>query len=400
MKTFRPSVSGRLTTAILAVVLISLAACSSTAASKGDAKSVIKIGYIAEVTGPESPGTNASVTAAQARVKATNAAGGVAGHRLDLIVTDDQSTPQGALAAAQSLVSQGVVGVLSTGTVVEGAAQQYLSENGIPMAAIDADPATIADPNVYSPLGSSGPSVPANASLGQFLSGLGVTKVAGVAWGDAAAAVSLMEAPLNAAQAVGVKTVLRDLSPTLTTVDFIPDALKIKSSGAQAVFAAMATSSDVALAQAMAQQSVRLKAQVYAATVYEQAETAQPALNGAYIQAWFAPVELNTSAVRQYVSTLDRYARGTFGGLHATLAYVDTDLLVAGLQAITSGSYTAKSLGAAIRTLRHYTGAGLIPRPIDFAVSNTNSVNLQRCYWYPRIKNGQFVITSSKPVCG
>lgn len=402
------------TTVAIAVSLLA-AACSSgrhsttgSTASPSTATAVntqlpsVKIGMITALTGPIAPGDAAAVAAAQARVKLANAQGGAGGHQVDLVVADDTSTAQGALTAVQSLISKGVVGIIELDPVTyPGAAEQYTLAHHVPVAGVAIGP-EVTDANFYSILGATGPTVPQSTSLGVFLKSLGVTKIAGVAWGSLAAAVALLQGPLKAAGTVGVQTVLTDLSPAPTTTDFTSDALKIKSSGAQSVYTAMGLASNLALASALNQQGVHLPGQVYGASVYEASVLSSPsesALEGAYIQYWFAPVELESSATKAYTSTLDKYAPGTFGGEYETIGYVGADLLIHGISSA-QGTVSASSVGTAIGGTSDYTGAGLIPEPINYTISRTDPANVEKCFWYPQIKNKQFVITASHPICG
>jgi branched-chain amino acid transport system substrate-binding protein len=379
---------------------VAAAATTNVEASSGPP---IKIGFVTSLTGPLSPGRAAAVAVAQARIKLANASGGIRGRKLVLVVADDQSTGPGALTAAQYLVSQNVVGLaLGGSTFFEGPAEQYVSSRNIPMSEVAPDAITVADSNVFSPLGSSGPSVPANTSLGKFLNTIKVTKMAGVALGVSAGAVALMELPLKAAVPLGVQTVLTDLTPTPTTIDFTSDALKIKSSGAQGVYTALAPTSNVALATALAQQGVHLKGAVFSAAGYEKTVLKDPnesALEGSYVQSRFAPMELHNAATNAYAAALRKYAPGTFGGQIETQSYLAVDLLVQGLQGV-KGTPTPSSLKASLLRIKQYTGAGLIPEPINYTISKTSPSNLEKCYWYPQIKHKQWVVTDVAPVCG
>jgi hypothetical protein len=164
----------------------------------------------------------------------------------------------------------------------------------------------------------------------------------------------------------------------------------------------MATPSNVAMASAIYAQKVQLKADVYQATNYEASVLAGPnqaAIDGTFSQYWFAPIQAHTAATQQYVSVLSKYAPHVFGGLIETLAYVSTDLLIQGLLA-TKGSVTPASLTKGLSSLTSYIGAGLIPQPLNFTLSKTNPKNVEKCFWYPEIMGGKFVISSPKPVCG
>ncbi len=93
-----------------------LAACSSSSSSTvkpaAKAKGPIKIGMITSLTGPYTPlGTNDKLGAEQ-EVNAINAAGGIDGRKIDLIIENDNTNPTQAVVDFKTLVSDGVVAVV------------------------------------------------------------------------------------------------------------------------------------------------------------------------------------------------------------------------------------------------------------------------------------------------
>lgn len=374
---------------------------SSVSASA--ASSPIKIGVVEALTGFFSPGSSSAVTAATARVDLANAGGGVKGHKVQLIVADDQSTGQGALTAVQSLVSKGVIGIVTSDTAdTDGAAETYASKHHVPFVSIGQDPTEVSDPDFYSIAGVSGTSVPASTAFGVFLKSIGVTKMAGLAWGDVAVSVSLMQVPLEAATYAGVNTVLTDLSSGFATADYTPQALNIKGSSAQGVYAALTSGGTEAFATALQQQGVQLKGNIWVNTMYEGSvlqESDESALEGSYVWYNFAPISLHSSAANKYAEVLAKYAPGTFGGNWETILYLGTDLLIDGATHA-KGAITAKSVAAAIHGIKSYTGEGLLPTPLNYSLAKTNPVNEEKCYYPLEILNKAYVPASKKAVCG
>ncbi len=111
-----------------------LAACSSSSSSKASAGASagsgkvagtqtgpIKIGMITSLSGAYTPlGTNDKLGAEQ-EVNAINAAGGINGRKIDLIIEDDGTNPTQAVTDYQTLVSDGVVAIV--GPVFSSSAQ-------------------------------------------------------------------------------------------------------------------------------------------------------------------------------------------------------------------------------------------------------------------------------------
>jgi branched-chain amino acid transport system substrate-binding protein len=92
--------------AVIAVVLL--------AAAPALAQDAIKIGFFAPITGPAAADGASAQHAVELAVKEVNAAGGIKGKRVDLIVYDDRLNPQEAVAIANKLIEKDqVVGVVS-----------------------------------------------------------------------------------------------------------------------------------------------------------------------------------------------------------------------------------------------------------------------------------------------
>ena len=104
-----------------ASMMLSLAACgsSSAATTAGDAADTdgkIIIGVISPNTGALAAYGNGIVTGADLAVEQINASGGILGHEVELIKTDDQSDPTECLNAFNSLVAQGVGLIVGSAT--------------------------------------------------------------------------------------------------------------------------------------------------------------------------------------------------------------------------------------------------------------------------------------------
>lgn len=110
-------------------MMFSLAACGSSSASTStgtststsasdaaDTDGKIVIGVISPNTGALAAYGNGVVTGADLAVEQINAAGGILGHQVELIKTDDQSDPTECLNAFNSLVAQGVGLIVGSAT--------------------------------------------------------------------------------------------------------------------------------------------------------------------------------------------------------------------------------------------------------------------------------------------
>ncbi|HXA31161.1 MAG TPA: ABC transporter substrate-binding protein [Acidimicrobiales bacterium] len=388
-----------------ALAASSVALCALATGAFGDpagasSVSTIKIGILVPQTGSQAGAFNEDVLGAQARVAAVNAAGGIRGHKVQLVVADDQYTTQGSFTGAQSLVADGVVGVIGAEGTIVGAAEQYLSQNHIPIATSAGVPAEMVDPNVFSPLGGAGPDVPPGKSLGKFLLGVNVHKIAGLAWGNVASTVAHMQNGLSSTASVGIQTVLTDLSSSPATVDYAPIAAKLQASGAQSLIFFATNTANTDLAVALHQQNVHIRP-VWSTIVLDGSILTDPhesAYEGSYVQSWFAPPSLKTPAVSQFVSTVKKYSPSVYPGYEVQYGYVLADELITGAQKAGS-TITGATIYSALRKTKAYAGAGLTPKPINFTKPMTTPQNVQNCYWYVKIQNRNFVTPSQNPVC-
>src|ERR1700722_19559158 len=103
---------GRAAALIAAVVSLSLMVMGSPAGAAKATKSPIIIGYISNLTGVASSTFTDGAGGAQAVIDQVNAAGGVNGHPLKLVVKDDQSNPTLDATASQELVSAGATVII------------------------------------------------------------------------------------------------------------------------------------------------------------------------------------------------------------------------------------------------------------------------------------------------
>jgi hypothetical protein len=318
-------------------------------------------------------------------------------------VADTASTVQGALTAARTLVSKGAVGILDVDAAdIQGAVVTYMASQKIPQTYLVQSDQTANDPNIFAIGGVSAPSLPANTAVGSFVKGLGVTKMAGVAWGNIDTSLDLMKSPLEAAATLGVKTVLQDTSTTPTTTDYTPVALAVKSSGAQGDYQVTLAAPMESVATALQQQGVHLKAAIYSNGMYDSSIFATPnesSLVGGYVLYPFTPVEVHNAGTAQYESILRQYAPkvGAGASLLDQFGYLAADLMIQGVDGV-SGTVTSASLHTALSSITNYDANGLLTQTSNFTLPKSNPENLLRCYYFIKIQSKSFV--PGAKVCG
>ncbi len=112
----------------------------------------VKIGLVASQNGELIPWGTDCINGAQLAIDEANAAGGIDGYKIQLVIEDSASKPEQGKTATEKLVQAGVVGVL--GEVSSGITQpmsQVTSEQNLPHIAVGATKTTITDigPNVF-----------------------------------------------------------------------------------------------------------------------------------------------------------------------------------------------------------------------------------------------------------
>ena len=270
-----------------ALLATSFAGASAAASSK----STITIGYITDLTGVASSTFADGAGGAQARIDAQNAAGGVNGHKLKLVVEDDQSSPTTNNTASQDLVSnKGAFGVIQFSAFTFGG-YKYLQQQGVPVtgAAFDG-PEWANQPNSnmfsYSPLvdaNINGKYYASDADA-KFFKSIGITKVAGLAYGISQSSKQSIVAMFTGAKGGGATNCYQNFSVPFGGVDFTADTLQIKTAGCNGVVGSFVDSSDIALAQQVKNAGIKAK-QIYFTGYDEdvlQSASARAAANGDY----------------------------------------------------------------------------------------------------------------------
>lgn len=111
-----------------------------TTGGGGASNEPIKIGMIASLNGENQPWGVDSKKGAELAVEEFNAAGGVDGRMVELIVEDTQSKPEGGKSATEKLVGQdkvwAVVGEVASGITLQAA--DVCEEAGVPLVAVGA----------------------------------------------------------------------------------------------------------------------------------------------------------------------------------------------------------------------------------------------------------------------
>jgi branched-chain amino acid transport system substrate-binding protein len=387
-------------------MFLSLVTFGVTNGQASAAPAPIKIAYITDVTGEGASENGSSPAGFDARIALQNAQGGVNGHKLVPIVIDDQTNPSLITTAVQSAISKGAFGIVSQSPLFFLAAK-YPQQAGIPVTgSYDDGPEWGTQPytNMFaSDNGSVDPKYPVNTLLGNFIKQHGGTIIGSYGYGispsSARSAISTADSFKDAGGKVGVL----DTSVPFGSVDFTSAALAAKQANINAMVPAMDADSNYALATALKQAGVKLKATIFA-TGYQPSVIKSPAwatLQGDYFLSLFRPFDLPNAATKQMAAALEKYAHFTksqFPTFGQYEAWAGADLMIKGL--LMAGKNPTRA--AVIKDLRgvtSYTVNGLLPQSLDYATDFGHDP-AKECTWVMKAVTNGFVPVSATPFCG
>ncbi len=139
---------------LLALALFSFCLlCGGKAAAQ---TKTLKIGLISSVTGPMAPAFKSELDAATPAAELINQKGGITvngqKYNIEIVTADDQSSPPGAVAAANKLLQDGIKFIISPMFVPNDMAIAPICEEAkiLRVCPNRADPTTFGPPNKYS----------------------------------------------------------------------------------------------------------------------------------------------------------------------------------------------------------------------------------------------------------
>ena len=288
---------GRLSTsALLAAVVAggSLLALGSGPASAGSSKTPITIALITSESGPAASEFSDAPFGFKARIALQNAEGGVDGHKLVPLVVDDQTL--NAASAVQSAISKGAFGIVSDSPLFTAAAK-YPEQAGMPVTGASVDGpewGTRPYTNMFaSDSGSLDPKYPANTNIGSFLKSHGGTVLGSYGYGVVPSSVRSATGTVQSFEHAGGKEGVLDTTIPFGSVAMTPEAIVAKQHNVNALWAAMDNDTNFALASALKQAGVKVKALVFP-TGFEPDVVGSPgwsSVQGDYFYTGFRPVQ-------------------------------------------------------------------------------------------------------------
>jgi branched-chain amino acid transport system substrate-binding protein len=399
-------------TALLLAGALSLSLVAASATPAGAAiktQSPIVIGYISNLTGIASSTFTDGAGGAQAIIDQQNAAGGIDGHPLKLIVKDDTSSLTLDATDAQELVSDGATVVIDYSAFAFTGAP-FLQKAGIPVVGSGFDgPEWLEAPytNMFTwqePTSSVNGTDYTYGFYGQFLKDLGVKTFGGLGYGISPSSTnSVYEAEASATKS-GIKICYTNNTVPFGSTDFTADVLAIKSSNCGAVAGSFVAASDLALSNALKQAGLSSVKGLYF-TGYDQAATtpnAAPEFDGSYVRASvnFNPPNAPASALLKTLKKYDTsYSCGVpdFGLLGSA---VSAQLAIYGLK-LAGSNPTSASFIKAMHKVTSWNDNGLLPTSFGFQhAGSTKLFPKSVCAYFEQLHGTKWTAFTGKPICG
>ncbi len=382
-----------------------VASTPSPAGAAAATGSPITIAYVTSITGPGASEDATSPGAFKARIALQNAEGGVNGHKLVPLIIDDQTNPTAIATAVQQADSK-AFGIVSQSPLFFLAAK-YPQQAGVPVTGSYSDgPEWGQQPytNMFAAdVGSLDPKYPVTTLAGNFLKQHGATVLGtygyGISPSSSRAAIQTADSFKHAGGKVGV------LNTTVPFggVAFTNEALVAKQNHIDSLVPNMDNNSNFALALALKQAGVKLKAGLFA-TGYQPDvihSTVWSALQGDYFYALFRPWSLPNAGTKQMQAAMEKYdgySKTDFPSFSETEAWLGADLMIKGLQ-LDGPNPTRAGVIKALRNLKSYNGNGLLPQNLDFATDFGHD-DAKSCSWMMQATKTGFKAVSSQPFCG
>src|SRR6516165_8318313 len=392
--------------ALSVLIGVPMMGAAADPASASTAKAPITIALITSLTGPAATEFASDPSGFLARIDLQNANGGIDGHKLVPLVIDDETSPTAIDTAVEEAISKGAVGIVSASALFFLAAKTA-QQAGVPVTGTYSDGQEWGEQpytNMFSSdEGSLNPTLPVNTLEGKLLRMFGGTEAGIYGYSISPSSTREANAVAQSFTHAGGKVAVLNTSLPFGNVNFTTQAIIAKQNHINAIYPTMEASSNFALATALKQAGVGLKAAIFSVGYDPTALTssAWPDLQGDYFLSLFRPFSLPNAGTRQMAAALQKYqhySKSQFPTPFQYESWAGADLMIKGLQ-MAGGNPTRAKVIRSLRSIKSYTANGLLPNPIDYT-SIFGHDPAKTCVWVLKAQQGGFVPVSSQPVCG
>ena len=392
--------------ALSVLIGVPMTGAAADQASASTAKAPITIALITSLTGPAATEFASDPSGFLARIDLQNANGGIDGHKLVPLVIDDETSPTAIDTAVEEAISRGAVGIVSASALFFLAAKTA-QQAGVPVTGTYSDGQEWGEQpytNMFSSdEGSLNPTLPVNTLEGKLLRMFGGTEAGIYGYSISPSSTREANAVAQSFTHAGGKVAVLNTSLPFGNVNFTTQAIIAKQNHINAIYPTMEASSNFALATALKQAGVGMKAAIFSVGYDPTALTssAWPDLQGDYFLSLFRPFSIPDAGTRQMAAAMQKYqhfSKSQFPTPFQYESWAGADLMIKGLQ-MAGGNPTRAKVIRSLRSIKSYTANGLLPNPIDYT-SIFGHDPAKTCVWVLKAQQGGFVPVSSQPVCG
>ncbi len=378
-------------------------AASAPAASTGTTVaatgSTWVLGSIVTETGAEAPSTGGGGQVLNAWQNWVNNHGGINGHRVKVIVLDDQGSPTQGLADVHQLIdSDHVIALVGTSSTPENQWGPYAQQAGVPVVGTGATSGIIwmTNPDFY-PVGTS-PISEIYASL-FAASKAGKTKVAELYCAESPACSQSVSFAKQVATTVGVH-IAYAASVSSTAPDYTAQCLAAQGAGADALFPAADQNTVTRIVADCAKQGVHPVLLGGDGTV-SAAWVNNPNFEGEVDWQPYLPWNQHNAATADYYAAMQQFASGELDsarfGANDIGAWISGQLFIAAAKAANVGDKPTSAEVIDGLTSLHDETLGGLTTPLTFT-KGTPHVN--KCFFLESIRNKQWTQPfGSQPFC-
>jgi branched-chain amino acid transport system substrate-binding protein len=393
--------------AVLAAAVLS--ACSSSSgggstsaagATSGGAKGTpIVVGAICSCSGAQSAALALEKDVSQAWASSVNAAGGINGHPVKMIVEDDAGDPAKSLRAVKKLVEQDkVMAIVGDNSLVDATWASYVAAKGIPVVGgIPTETTFLTNPDFYG----SGTSVPVLIAGNLVMAkAAGKTKIGLLYCAETPVCAQLDGLSKAAAAVVGGGITITSAKISATAPNYTAPCLALKQANIDGLFVGHNSTVVQRVVDGCAQQG-------FTPTVVSQTTTSGPAwlkdarFNGAILASPNAVPTETLPATKAFLDAMDKYYPGDRASAQFSFdtlfPWAGGKLFEAAAKAANIGpTSTPADVKKGLYALKDETLDGLAP-PLNFVQGKPTFLT---CYFTTGVENGAFTTPDgSAPKC-
>jgi branched-chain amino acid transport system substrate-binding protein len=326
------------------------------------------------------------------------------GYKIRYVVADTTSSPAGTLAAAQRLVEEDHVFAVIEGAAFGFAASPFLNSHGIPVIGGANTSEWITDNNMFSVYGGLDTTKPAT-TVGKFLRMAGATNVGIIAYSLIPNSAATIKAYARSVTAAGLKAGYQNPYLAFGTTNVEPVALAMKSAGIDGFVPFTDPNTGFALETALRQLGVDVKVALlltgYGGDLLQAGPGALQAGQGVYFLTVFEPVEMHTSATKQFQNMLKSVGVVTEPTASEYDGYASVDLLVRGLK-VAGPNPNQAGLISALSTVTDFSAAGLLgSHTLNLGQRIGFTGGPDNCSYVTKLSGSGFaLVPGAEPVCG